>query len=406
MFVIVSLFGFLVFLVITLNITSSNRENVYLSLFYLSISIFAFTFNFPFIKDFPELLSFLIPGVFPLYWITFPLAYLYVKKSLQPQNLPFFSWKDLLHFIPMLIVFINFYPHLLLPHEEKMRFIQQIILNNRDLIYVKTLFFPSKYTYFARPIFSFIYSVVATNVFLKYYKDQKLKNKIERNRVKINWFSFLVVLACINTIISTFLTFYAWLNVQNINATVSFKYALYFPTFISLIASTVIFFFPSVMYANYFRRIPLKEYRPDWLVKDDQFISSVLNQSSDSDSFNTVISNKLADYFIDKPFLQPGFTLSTISRDTGIPYHHLTIYFNNYLGKNFNDWKNDARIEHAMSLISKGQAQNLTLESIAFSCGFLSRSNFINSFKKKAGLNPSEFLRSIPKESIVVSMDF
>lgn len=68
MFEIVSVFGFLVFVVVTINITSSNRENIYLSLFYLSISIFAITFNFPFFENRPEFLSLLVPGVFPLYW--------------------------------------------------------------------------------------------------------------------------------------------------------------------------------------------------------------------------------------------------------------------------------------------------------------------------------------------------
>lgn len=400
MFEIVSVFGLLVFVVVTINITSSNRENIYLSLFYLSISIFAVTFNFPFFENHPEFLSLLVPGVFPLYWVTFPLIYLYVKKTLQQYSSPLFTWKDLLHFIPVLITYINFIPHFLLSHEEKLLFIQQVILNNRNLVYTKTLLFSAKYTYFIRPIFSLCYCLAAANIFFTYKKELKFKNKIEQNRTKISWFSILVVFTSINTFVSTILTFYAWGNVQNVNSSDSFKYALYFPTYISLIASVIIFFFPSVMYANYNRRSPLREFKPERLVINDQSLSSVLMQSSDPDSFNAVISNKLVAYFNDKPFLQPGFTLSSISRDTEIPYHQLTIYFNNYLGKNFNDWKNDARIEHAMNLISQGQAQNLTLESIAYSCGFLSRSNFINSFKKKAGLNPSEYLKSIPQESI------
>jgi AraC-like DNA-binding protein len=129
-------------------------------------------------------------------------------------------------------------------------------------------------------------------------------------------------------------------------------------------------------------------------------------ESSDADSTNVIISRKLAEYFQKKPYLQPGFTLSIITQDTNLPYHQLTAYYNNYLGINFNEWKNNARIEYAMELIKDGKAKNLTLESIAYTCGFLSRSNFVNSFRKKTGLTPSEYLKSVQQDSMVITLGF
>ena len=129
-------------------------------------------------------------------------------------------------------------------------------------------------------------------------------------------------------------------------------------------------------------------------------------ETSESESTNVLISRKLAEYFKQKPFLQPGFTLSIITQDTNIPYHQLTAYYNNYLGINFNDWKNNARIDYAIELIKEGKAKNLTLESIAYTCGFLSRSNFVNSFRKKTGMTPSEYLKSVPQESMVITLGF
>jgi AraC-like DNA-binding protein len=73
---------------------------------------------------------------------------------------------------------------------------------------------------------------------------------------------------------------------------------------------------------------------------------------------------------------------------------------------NFSDWKNSARINHAKDLISNGQAKNLTLEAIALSCGYLSRSNFINAFKKYTGKNPSEFIKDLPEETFNKNLDF
>ena len=95
-----------------------------------------------------------------------------------------------------------------------------------------------------------------------------------------------------------------------------------------------------------------------------------------------LIGEKLEIYFQSKPYLQSGFNLSNIARETQIPYNQITLFFQVYLKVNFSDWKNSSRINHAKDLISNGQAKNVTLEAIALSCGYLSRSNFINAFKK------------------------
>ena len=106
-----------------------------------------------------------------------------------------------------------------------------------------------------------------------------------------------------------------------------------------------------------------------------------------------MISEILDGYCAAHPFIQPGFSLSTLSNDTKLPYHLLTSYFNNYLGVSFNDWKNGLRIEYAIDNIKQGKARHYTLETIARDCGFLSRSNFHQAFRKKMHIMPSEFIK-------------
>jgi AraC-like DNA-binding protein len=43
-------------------------------------------------------------------------------------------------------------------------------------------------------------------------------------------------------------------------------------------------------------------------------------------------------------------------------------------------------------LLSEGFKQKLTLEAIGLECGFGSRTNFYNAFKKVTGKTPSEYL--------------
>jgi AraC-like DNA-binding protein len=105
------------------------------------------------------------------------------------------------------------------------------------------------------------------------------------------------------------------------------------------------------------------------------------------------ISIILDDYCTSQPFIKAGFNLSTVAADTKIPYHQLTGYFNNYLGVPFNEWKNALRVDYAVDKIQQGEAKNYTLETIAFQCGFLSRSNFHNAFRKRMNIKPSEYLK-------------
>lgn len=102
-----------------------------------------------------------------------------------------------------------------------------------------------------------------------------------------------------------------------------------------------------------------------------------------------------------RAYLKPGFGMSQLSLETRVPYHHLTNYFNNYLGVTFNDWRNNLRIEYIVDQFKLGRTKNLTLETIAREAGYLSRSNFTGAFVKKMGINPSKYVNLLIKEKNV-----
>jgi AraC-like DNA-binding protein len=97
-------------------------------------------------------------------------------------------------------------------------------------------------------------------------------------------------------------------------------------------------------------------------------------------------------YMEEKHYLQPGFSLSTISEEIKTPVHQLSYYIKNRFNLTFNEWKNEVRVHHAMQMINDGLADNLTLESISLQCGYRSRANFVEAFKKVLQLTPSEYL--------------
>jgi AraC-like DNA-binding protein len=107
------------------------------------------------------------------------------------------------------------------------------------------------------------------------------------------------------------------------------------------------------------------------------------------------ITEVIRDYLLGSPCIRPGFNLSQMSLDLHIPKHQLTYFFNDHLKITFNDWKNEIRITHFISLLKNGQAINNTQESLSQSSGFLSRSKFTNAFKKSQGMTPSAFIKDL-----------
>lgn len=408
MFEIVSLFGLLVSALLIINTKNENKLNIYLSLFFLTVSIFSLTRNFIFYVNHPYILYYFIPGAIPLFNLSAPLLYLYIKKSMLPNEPEGFKRSELIHLLPFAISLVNITPHLFLSPEFKIEFIRALILNPFKLIQLKTLLYPIQYQLLLRPLIGFSYCVAAFKLYLN-QKESYLEQEKATVTSSIHWYLLLIICAGMNFLTSFLIGLFAQHGAYKVQDVNEVKVFMLLPTLFLLIMNSAIFFFPNVVYNVSKKRTLKKEYAPEKLVFNDHIPGlerNLVPETSESESTNVLISRKLAEYFKQKPYLQPGFTLSIITQDTNIPYHQLTAYYNNYLGINFNDWKNNSRIDYAIELIKEGKAKNLTLESIAYTCGFLSRSNFVNSFRKKTGMTPSEYLKSVPQESMVITLGF
>lgn len=59
---------------------------------------------------------------------------------------------------------------------------------------------------------------------------------------------------------------------------------------------------------------------------------------------------------------------------------------------NFNDFVNHHRIKALLQKIEKGEHSVQTLLSLAYECGFNSKSTFNRAFKRATSLNPREYI--------------
>lgn len=91
----------------------------------------------------------------------------------------------------------------------------------------------------------------------------------------------------------------------------------------------------------------------------------------------------------EQSFLQYNVTLESLSQALNISKPHLTQVFNIYLNKNFYTYLADYRIEYALSLIHHS---NMTVEALAYECGFSSKTSFNRYFKANTGYSPIAYL--------------
>lgn len=93
-------------------------------------------------------------------------------------------------------------------------------------------------------------------------------------------------------------------------------------------------------------------------------------------------------------FLNPEITLADVSKKLNTNTAYLSRTMNEKIGNNFNNFINQYRINEAKRLLIDKAHQHLSIEGIAKTAGFKSKSVFNAAFKKMTGVTPSFYQRS------------
>ncbi|MFD2965806.1 helix-turn-helix domain-containing protein [Sphingobacterium bambusae] len=94
----------------------------------------------------------------------------------------------------------------------------------------------------------------------------------------------------------------------------------------------------------------------------------------------------------EKLYLDPGLTLSVLSRHIGISSHELSYVLNQGIGKSFYQFINELRTEEAKSLLLSEENNHLDMLGIAIRAGFNSKTTFYTTFKKLTNQTPKQYL--------------
>jgi AraC-like DNA-binding protein len=94
----------------------------------------------------------------------------------------------------------------------------------------------------------------------------------------------------------------------------------------------------------------------------------------------------------EKLFLQNDLSLAELARKLNTNTTYLSKVINDITHQNFSNYLNQYRIEEACRLLSEPQSRYFTIEGIAQSVGFKSKSAFNAAFRKIKSTTPSEYL--------------
>lgn len=102
-----------------------------------------------------------------------------------------------------------------------------------------------------------------------------------------------------------------------------------------------------------------------------------------------------------KLFLEEGFTLDKLSSLVGSNKREVSNLINEEFGQGFNTFINNYRIKEARKMLADVEYQHYTIEAVANTVGFKSKSSFNFYFKRFTGLTPSYFKNTVMLTSYI-----
>lgn len=96
-----------------------------------------------------------------------------------------------------------------------------------------------------------------------------------------------------------------------------------------------------------------------------------------------------------KPYLNPELSLEMLAADVNLSAGYVSQIINKKEKSNFYDFINHYRVEEAKELLASTRFNHYSLLAIGQEAGFNSKTTFNTSFKRHAGVTPSQFKKNL-----------
>ncbi len=392
--IIFPLFGIFTSFILIYYLSSLNRSNAFLALFFLCCNVVVLIYYGLHYTQDPFWEGICFVHFLPLSYLLGPLLFYYVKTMVTDNHR--LEKLDLLHLIPAVFILINCLPYTTLPFDQKAKIAHEII-NVTEKYSLDFQFVSFEFILVSRTLHLVAYCIFSLIYFNWHARKTKavLGQLTTNHKILKRW---IYLLCGIQFIISSNSLLHM-LTVVGINF--DFQSDAYTQIFTSkqhyfavagggfFLQNFFLFLFPKILYGNV-SFISNKE--------NSSYINefkSVIPKKRKHNEIDLEIEEELPSYLLTLPFTKKDFSLAQMSFDLKIPERALSLYFNTVIGITFSQWRKKIRIDYAIELLNAGESKKITIEAISTKAGFASRSKFIDAFKEQVGITPSAYIKSI-----------
>lgn len=312
---------------------------------------------------FPYLLGLDIP--LPL--LHGPFLFLYTSALTNGRAT---TTKILLHFVPYVLALLSIIPFLLLSLEDKIS-----IYQNEGKGY-ETL---STIIFLGIILSGITYTILSLSILIKHKKEIK-DNYSYTEKVNLEWLVRLIIgLSCV------------WLLVFFADDAIIFASVVLFVLFIGYYGIKQVGIFTNQALLNVH---PYLESKEPIRLSVSPSENSKYEKSSLTDEQVEYIHRKLVLLMNKKKlYLISELTLAMVSLELDVHPNTLSQVINKIEQKNFFDYINSLRVVEFKERATKPENEKYTLLSLAYECGFNSKTSFNRNFKNITGQSPSEYLK-------------
>jgi len=354
--------------------TSNSKSNYFFVVFLFSINLYYLSHLFwVVLQDIP--LSVIFVNHFtPVYFLTGPALYFYVKSILEGGYR--FKKEHLLHLIPFLIQLIAISGYLFTPVQQKAELLKVLLEDPQNALNLQFNFFFSPVGNFAFRLLSvFIYIGLSTYVL---FANRHQFKSYKRTFLWLGslLFSFFFLLLSYTVLITEVFS----------DPTSLFYMVTGNLSILSLISIGLISFLPLLFPHIIYGKALIKEMDNKDKKQNRKRLEALPNKKM------LDLYNKIDAFFKDKePYLERSFTLPQLAKEMGAPVHHVQKAFKEVGKTTFVEYKTKYKIRWSKKALFDPLFKNDTIDSVGMCAGFNSKSQFYAAFRKFEKLTPRQY---------------
>ncbi len=331
------------------------------------------------------ILSQLIFVTDPLTCLLGPMIFLYFKSLIEKKL--YVNYLFFLFCIPSLLIVINLWPYYHFSFDEKLSIVRAIKNNTfiRDYPVNHTMLIGFNMQRLLIVTFNIVFIVYSFFFTFRANKNNNIKAK-----------NAGMIYSTLSLVFISSFPLFLFLLYANFTIPGTFRFTFLLPNnlysekiyLFTLTPSICLLFFPKLIYGlNQSNSIinRVRENFRDFFTHTTEPIAPAVAFTSEK--------NQIIDYITkEKPYLNPTFSIHTVSKDLNIPHLQVSKSFNKEMGISFPEYRKRKRVEHAIELFKGGAHKKMSIEGVGTQSGFKNKSSFFLAFQSAFNMTPSEWI--------------